>query len=70
MEDLVVDVAGWLARPWSLRFRRRSSVRTLQGALPALRTGPQPGPCACGDEKLDERWSRLKELDLGEGETP
>jgi hypothetical protein len=24
------------------------------------------GPCGCTEEEIDERWSRLKDLDLGD----
>jgi len=71
IKDLVVDVPG-LARE-ALILALPAQVVCADDCLGLCsRCGKDlnQGPCTCGDDKSDERWSRLKELDLGEGETP
>jgi uncharacterized protein len=68
INDLVVDVDG-LAREALILALPSQVVCAKQCRGLCARCGKDlnKGPCACSDEKVDERWSRLKDLHLNEG---
>lgn len=71
IKDLEVDVAG-LARE-ALILALPAQVVCASGCLGLCsRCGKDlnRGPCTCGDDRFDERWNRLRDLDLGEDGTP
>ncbi len=71
IHDLVVDVDG-LARE-ALILSLPSQVvcgEGCKGLCAVCGKDLNKGPCGCADQKIDERWSRLKGLRLDEGDEP
>ena len=66
--DLVVDVDG-LAREALILALPTQVVCAEDCRGLCVRCGKDlnKGPCGCGEETVDERWSRLKDLRLSEG---
>jgi uncharacterized protein len=71
IKELVVDVAG-LAREALILALPAQVVcaEECRGLCPRCGKDLNQGVCACTDEEVDERWGRLRELDLGESGTP
>ncbi len=67
IKDLVVDVDG-LAREALVLALPAQVVcsETCKGLCGHCGTDLNKGVCGCSAEEIDERWSRLKDLDLGE----
>ena len=66
--DLVVDVDG-LAREALILALPAQVVcaEDCKGLCARCGKDLNKGPCSCGEETIDERWSRLKDLRLSEG---
>jgi uncharacterized protein len=69
IKDLMVDVDG-LAREALVLALPAQVVcdEDCKGLCAFCGKDLNKGPCACAEERIDERWSRLKDLRLGEGE--
>jgi uncharacterized protein len=67
IKDLVVDVDG-LAREALILALPNQVVcsEECRGLCGVCGTDLNKGPCDCKEERIDERWSKLKDLRLGE----
>jgi uncharacterized protein len=71
IKDLVVDVAGLGREALVLTLPAQVvCTETCKGLCPLCGKDLNQGPCGCTAEETDHRWDRLKELDLGGGESP
>lgn len=68
INDLVVDVGG-LAREALILSLPAQVVcgEACKGLCAVCGTDLNKGPCECTEERVDQRWSRLKDLHLDEG---
>ena len=71
IKDLVVDVDG-LAREALILALPAQVVCSpeCKGLCALCGKDLNKGACGCSEEKIDERWGRLKDLDLGERDQP
>ena len=66
IKDLVVDVDGLAREALVLALPAQVVCSAACRGLCALcGKDLNKGPCGCAEEEIDERWSRLKDLDLG-----
>jgi uncharacterized protein len=71
IKDLMVDIAGLAREALVLALPPQVVCKDECSGLCALCGHDlNLGPCDCKDEEVDGRWGRLKDLDLGETETP
>ncbi len=67
VKDLVVDVDGLAREALVLALPPQVVCREeCRGLCPICGTDLNKGECGCVDERSDPRWSRLKDLKLGE----
>jgi DUF177 domain-containing protein len=71
IKDLMVDVAGLGREALVLALPAQVvCAETCRGLCSVCGKDLNEGPCGCTVQETDHRWNRLKELDLGGGETP
>jgi uncharacterized protein len=65
IKDLVLDVDGLAREALVLALPSRVVCsESCKGLCSRCGRDLNRAPCACGEEEIDERWSRLKDLDV------
>jgi uncharacterized protein len=68
VKDLVVDVDGLAREALILAVPAQVlCVESCKGLCPLCGEDLNKGSCACSENTIDERWSRLKDLKLSDG---
>jgi uncharacterized protein len=68
INDLVLDVDGLAREALILALPARVvCAEECKGLCARCGKDLNKGPCDCGEETIDQRWSRLKDLRLSEG---